>query len=465
MFASINNLFDKTPPFSGGGIAGRRRACTTRWVAPIAWACGCASEHHLARGAHAPPFLTSFWGDFMISISRGSSLAAVALAGIGIAGCDSIKDVRSTPATTVPEQMAVLEGTITGLGSKRPVRLNAGITLEGYEPVQYFFGNLDIPATPFSYGSMPVGTSYNFSITQNPFGKVCTVQNGSGSVGGTGPKPSVTCVDDLAVPRYTISGTTAPSFAILPNAAVTLTTEQGVERIQLNGATAFTFTTKAFSAPISNPSDPAASQFLWNVIATYQQDGRTYNCRVLNGAGANPTANVSNVNVSACQFAVTGTVQYSAPGGGAAQPIGAGGLKLALRKLGTAEPPANSELTIPAFAGGTVTFWPELPSFVGAAYDIVVTQNPAGQKCIVRTFADAVARGGPAHRRGDGCRRRDARLDAVAVESAPDGRHLQPHVEPERRRGALPRVAVGAEGADGRLPAHPAQRGHRAGHQ
>lgn len=330
----------------------------------------------------------------MISIHKGSSVVA-ALACIGIAGCDSIKDVRSEPATSVPEQMAVLEGTITGLGNKRPVRLNAGITRAGYEPIQYFFGNLDIPATPFSYGSIPVGTPYNFSITQNPFGKLCTVQNGSGAVGSAGPKPSVTCVDDPAVPRYTISGTAASSFASLPGAAVTLTTEQGVERIPLNGVTTFTFATKGFNAPISNPTDPAASQFLWNVIATYQQDGRTYNCRVLNGAGANPTANVSNLNVDTCTFAVTGTVQYSAAGSGAAQPMGANGLKLALQQLGTAAPPANSEVTVPAFATTPITFWPTLPSYVGAAYDIVVTQNPAGQKCIVRTFADAVAAVGP----------------------------------------------------------------------
>lgn len=331
----------------------------------------------------------------MISISKGSSLAAVALAGIGIAGCDSMRDVRSEPATTVPEQMAVLVGTITGLGDKRPVRLNAGITREGFESVQYFFGNLDMPATPFTYGSIPVGTPYNFSIEQNPLGKVCTVQNGSGTVGGGGPNPSVTCVDDLSVPRYTISGTAASSFAMLPGAAVTLTTEEGVERIELNGATAFTFATRAFNAPVTNPTNPAASQFLWNVVATYQQDERTYNCRVLNGAGASPTANVTNVNVDSCAFAVTGTVQYSAPGGGAAQPIGAGGLKLALQKLGSAEPPANPEVTIPDFAGAPITLWSELPSYVGAAYDIAVTQNPAGQKCIVSTFAAAVPAPGP----------------------------------------------------------------------
>lgn len=331
----------------------------------------------------------------MISIRKGSSLAAVALAGIGIAGCDSIKDVRSEPATTVPEQMAVLVGTITGLGNKRPVRLNAGITREGFESVQYFFGNLDMPATPFSYGSIPVGTPYNFSIAQNPLGKVCTVENGSGTVGSTGPKPAVTCVDDLTVPRYTISGTAAPSFASLPDAAVTLTTEEGVERIELNGATAFTFATRALNAPVTNPTDPTASQFLWNVIATYEQDGRTYNCRVLNGSGASPSADVTNVNVDTCAFTVTGTVQYSAPGGGSAQAMGAGGVKLALQKLGRANPPANSEVTVPAYGGTAITLWPELPSYVGAAYDVVVTQNPAGQKCIVSNFAAAVPAVGP----------------------------------------------------------------------
>lgn len=329
----------------------------------------------------------------MTSFSNSSGIAAVAVLGIAMAGCDSIKDVRSEPGTAVPVQMAVLDGTIMGLGAKRALYLDSGIALEGHERERYFFGSVEIDTVPFSFGAVPEGTPYNFTVTRQPYGKVCTIANGSGTVGASGPRPSVTCVDDPDIQRFTISGTTNSTVANLPGAAVILTTEEGIERIELNGATSFTFQTRAFNAPIINPSNPAASQFLWNVTATYTDGGRTYNCRVANGTGANPTANVTNVVVQACTFPVMGTVQYSAPGGGPAQAMGNGGVTLELRKLGAADPPANSAVTFTDFGGTSatpITLWPEMQSYSGAAYDIVVAQDPEGQKCIVRTFAPSI---------------------------------------------------------------------------
>lgn len=329
----------------------------------------------------------------MISISKSSGLAAVAVIGFGVAGCDSIKDVRSEPSTAVPTPTAVLEGTITGLGVKRALYLDSGIDLEGHQKERSFFGSLEIATVPFTYGSVPVGTPYNFTVRTQPFGKVCTVANASGTVGSDGPGPAVTCVDDTSVDRFTISGTTNSTVANLPEATVILTTEEGVERIPLNGATAFTFQQKVFSAPIINPSNPTQSQFLWDVTATYSENGQTFNCRVANGSGANSTANVGNVVVQACSFPVTGTVQYSAPPGGSAQAMGNGGVTLELRQLGTAVPPANSAVTLTAFAGTSAsptTIWPSLQSYSGAAYDIVVASHPEGQACIVRTFAPSI---------------------------------------------------------------------------
>src|SRR5690606_25768320 len=49
-------------------------------------------------------------------------LLAVALV-TGAAGCDSVRDVIDEPAIVAPPPNIVLQGTITGLGSSRPVVL------------------------------------------------------------------------------------------------------------------------------------------------------------------------------------------------------------------------------------------------------------------------------------------------------------------------------------------------------
>lgn len=326
----------------------------------------------------------------MNSMSKGSGLLAVAMFGLGVAGCDSVKDVRSEPSTELPPVAGVLEGTITGLGVKRALYLDSGVTLEDHQKERPFFGSLEVPTVPFSYGSVPQGTPYNFTVRTQPFGKVCSVTNGSGTVGDGGPLPAVTCVDDDAIPRVTFSGTTNATVANLPEATVILETEEGIERIALNGATSFTFATRGFDAPIINPSNPAQSQFIWAMTATYVENGRTYNCRVANGFGNNPTANVTNIVVQACSFPVTGTVLYSPGPGEAAQPMGDGGVTLELRQLGDAVP-ESPPVTINAFGTTTaMTIWPEMRSYSGAAYDIAVAQQPEGQTCIVRTFAPSI---------------------------------------------------------------------------
>jgi hypothetical protein len=60
----------------------------------------------------------------MTSMSNGTKLlATMAALGATLSGCDSIKDVRDEPFTELPAQTVVLEGTITGLGSRRSVVL------------------------------------------------------------------------------------------------------------------------------------------------------------------------------------------------------------------------------------------------------------------------------------------------------------------------------------------------------
>jgi hypothetical protein len=321
-------------------------------------------------------------GDSMFPASVHSKFLAAALCVAALAGCDSIKDVRDEPFTPIPATSTVLQGKLTGLGNARPVYLDSGIDAAGHERERSYFGSVSLAEVPFSFGAVPEGIPYNVTVRIQPYGKVCTVANPSGITGQVAEAsfPAVTCADDPAVPRFSIGGTVAVAVSNLPAARAILTTEDGVETLPLNpGQTTFQFARRALSPPSTQP--PAYS---WTVTAAYTSGGVDYNCRVAGGTGTNPTANVTTVSIQACSFEVTANVQYSAPPGGTVQPIGAGGVTLALRKLGTAEPPNVAPVTISAFSATNVVLWPALPSFTGAAFDLVVTGQPAGQACIVR---------------------------------------------------------------------------------
>lgn len=322
----------------------------------------------------------------MNSIIKGSRLLAAAACGFVVVGCDSIEDVRSEPSTALPTEPVLLGGTITGLGTRRAMYLDSGVNLAGHQKERSFFGTLTASTIPFSYGSLPSGTPYNFTVRTQPFGKICGVENASGIVGDGGPDPAVTCIDDEAVPRFTVSGTVNPAVANLPGATVVLQTEDGLEPIALNGATSFAFQQRIFTQP-AIPGAAAPPAFNWTVTATFQDGDMTYNCRVLPNSGSNPTANVSNIDVQACTFPIEASVMYSAPPGGAAQPMGAGGVTLELRQIGDAVPDAPP-VTITSFnaANARTLLWPALTSYPGAAFDLVVTRHPEGQTCMARVL-------------------------------------------------------------------------------
>lgn len=360
----------------------------------------------------------------MKSIINKPRLLALALCGVAAAGCDSIRDVDSKPATTPPSHTGVLEGTIAGLAPVRGVVLDAGITtVENYTNRRVFFGALGPNRTPitvpFSYPAVPLGTPYNFTVHENPFGKICTVANGAGLVGDGGPLPEVTCEDDPATFRYTIGGTVAPEVASLPEFTVILTANRdyGQERIRLNGATTFTFQNKGIN-PVVSPSATVATQqlFQWVITATYVQDGVEYQCRVVTSptnntpsnsgtssavsrtdvAGSAPVLTSISRHIRDCAFPIEVNAKYSAPPGGVDQPMGDGGVTLALRQIASAVPPADAlPVTLTEFTPGDsrVTLW-TLPSYSGAAYELVVDRHPEGQTCIVRVLNNTVGAGG-----------------------------------------------------------------------
>lgn len=324
----------------------------------------------------------------------GAALLAALLAGCG-AG-DEAADISVAP----PTPTAVLQGTVTGLGTRRPVVLQyngADVCVDPAAPSGAriecrFFGVLNQATSAFSFGALPVGTAYDIRVKTQPFGKRCTVTNGAGTLGSAPTRIAVDCVNDPAVPRHAISGTVDAAVALLPGAKVMLTTEDGVRELALNGATTFQFDQALFNSQTSPPV------FAYAVTATYTgTDGKVNNCNVANGgnvgadgnASTAPAGAVTNVQVLACSFPVTVNVAYS---GTPAQTMGAGGVKLELRDPRTGERAVvrdaitGSDVSVPPLeitSFGTAAFARPLLSNSSAIYDLVITSHPAGQTCVV----------------------------------------------------------------------------------
>ena len=142
-----------------------------------------------------------------------------------LAGCGSADDV---PGPVVPAASMVFQGTITGLGSLRPVVLqyngqdtctDADTPADEGAPCR-FFGTVGQEISTFSFGSLPAGTPYSITVKSQPYGKICTVANANGTLGGTPVIPAVTCVNDPAVPRHAVTVSVAPAVAASPGATV-----------------------------------------------------------------------------------------------------------------------------------------------------------------------------------------------------------------------------------------------------
>ena len=67
----------------------------------------------------------------MISKYFGSRILVLGAVGAALVGCDSVKDVAHVSSTPLPAQTAILQGTVSGLSSKRPVVLTYNGQLSG----------------------------------------------------------------------------------------------------------------------------------------------------------------------------------------------------------------------------------------------------------------------------------------------------------------------------------------------
>lgn len=320
-----------------------------------------------------------------------------------LAGCNAVEDVHEKPYTPIPAQTAVLQGQITGLASRRPVVLQYNgedVCVDAAAPTGpripcRFFGVLGQDTSAFSFGSLPVGTPYNITVKTQPFGKVCTVNNGQGTLSTLDTNISVSCVNDPAVPRYAVRGTIAPAASSIAGLKVILSTEEGTQEINATGLSTFEFPNAVFNNQYNAaPGVLNLPVFAYTVTATVPpavEGNPVDNCAVTNGtnigadgaATAAPTAAVTNIAITSCKFTVRVGVNYNAATGGPTLAMGAGGVSVALRNPATGlniQPPIN----IAAFttASTLVPFPEQVASNASAMYELIITSQPAQQTCI-----------------------------------------------------------------------------------
>lgn len=323
-------------------------------------------------------------------------LAAMATA---LAGCDSIKDVRSEPATDLPAPSVLLKGTVKGLSSKRPLllvnnnQLNTAVSVQAPPPSET---NEELEGvTPFSFGTIPAGSAYNVTIYNNPIGKSCSVvSGGSGTLtAGVETNVVVECVNTGT--RYSVTVNLDPAFAGAQGAEVVLTTEEAIYRAN----PAPTDTSVTFEEVLFNPVG-SSQGFNWSVVASNTIGGTLNKCPVTNSTNVtivpgpfgtstttitNPTGDVTNVSVGPCLFEIGGTVAYSPRTSGGAAPAAPSGLVLELRDIG------ENTLRTQAFAGdwGDAFTFEEDGAPVGfvsnrnAIYSVAVNRHPDGMRCVV----------------------------------------------------------------------------------
>jgi hypothetical protein len=333
----------------------------------------------------------------MNSIISGSRLVAGAMCGVVLAGCNAVEDVRTEPFVPVPTASVVLKGTIDGLGTRRPLTLQNSAAANPAATAKKFFGTAGAAVSPLDFGAVLVGSHYKLEVKPpQPFGKICTVANGEGNAGEAGAQDiAVTCRPDPAVTRYNVTVTIPAAVTALPNLTLGLETEEGTVSATATGLTTFTFPVNAntgagsvFNSLLNVPS------FQYKVTATTDttQGGITTHNKCLLAApvpsgrpGMNtttvdnvviPTAAVT-VAITGCSFTAAGSIAYSTPPGGTAQPVGA--MTLGLKDLsGTIVQTVST-----AAAATTFTFPTPLMSNDKAIYELVVTSQPAGQFCVV----------------------------------------------------------------------------------
>jgi hypothetical protein len=232
----------------------------------------------------------------------------------------------TTVAVACTTNTYAVGGSITGLtGTGLQLRLNGGVAQT-------------VSGTSFTLmPSIPSGQSYTVAIAQQPTTQLCTVTNGSGTVAGSNPVVSVTCVDAFSV-GGTVTGLAGSGLTLSLNGLQTVSP-------LMNGS--FSFLNR-----IVNGTG-------YSVSVTSSPPNQT--CVVTTGSAGT----VSNANVTSI---VVTCVQTWSIGGNVTGLTGTG-LQLSL----------NGGAATTISMSGSYTF----PTRVlnGSTYSVVVTNQPTGQLC------------------------------------------------------------------------------------
>jgi hypothetical protein len=255
------------------------------------------------------------------------ALASVMLlSACGGSGSTTLMGTNGSLAATTHQ----VSGTVSGLSASGMVLSINGTPL-----------TVAANATTFTFpGGITVGTSYAVTVSAQPTGQTCTVNNGTGTIGTANvANLVVTCAENAYTVGGSISGLTAGGLVLaFGSDSVTVA----------SGATTFTLPT------------PVAYGSSYAVTVQSQPTGET--CSVTGGDGTMGTANVANV-VVACAgkaFSLGGTISGLSTAG------------LVLANGGTTvSPSANATtFTLPAAA-------------VGSSYAVTVQTQPTGLACAV----------------------------------------------------------------------------------
>jgi hypothetical protein len=365
----------------------------------------------------------------MNSMINYSKLLAAALCGAALVGCNAVEDVPNGPSAELPLPRQVVQGTVTGLGTARSIvlinngDLASAIALTAVTPVTPDVTNIGPPPaeTHFTFGAkevfLPDGspTPYNVTVRENgaPYGRVCVVHDGQGFLrpGAVPPNIRIECAPHPLVPRHNLTVALTSAFSSSQGAKVRLTTEEGIYEVSpVPGSTSLTFTDVLINAatssangtvplpPIPAPPDGTPT-FIWTVSASNMEGGNLNKCPVANPTNPNvtvagvvtpqnPSGDTVGPSVSTCTLTVGGRVVYSLPQGVTTAPTLGAGLTLEVRDLAGN---FKASQVVPAGAfpinftfnnpGTTTPF--SFRADLNSVLDIVVTNQPAGQTCVV----------------------------------------------------------------------------------
>lgn len=248
-----------------------------------------------------------------------------------IKAATSVDDAKTVMRNTISQSVNIysIGGSISGLTSSGLVLANGVGTVSPRSGANSFtFAN-----------KSAAGGSYAVTVQSNPMGQICTVTNGTGTVGSQSvTNVSVSCSNTPGTLGGTITGLST-SGLVLKNDSDELTVTSGVSSFQFS----------------STVVDGAA----YAVTVKTQPTGKT--CSVSNSSGTMGSAGVTNVQVtcSANSYAISGSISG----------LTASGLKLKN---------SSEVLTI---SSGSTSFALSTQVAFGGAYAVVVDTQPTGQTC------------------------------------------------------------------------------------